>query len=135
MEVLVSLTVFSVGIMAVLTAVLSSLNLQKETALRYRAALVLQQKLTEVAAEPFDGAARYGQTPDGVFTWSVTGTPWGEEERRDPRRARRRRDDRPTPGQMFEVAVNVRWETHKGERNVAATQLVRAAHVVREVAR
>ena len=64
----------------------------------------------------------------------LTGTPWGEEERRDPRRARRRRNDRPTPGQMFEVAVNVRWETHKGERSVAATQLVRAAHVVREVA-
>jgi type II secretory pathway pseudopilin PulG len=131
MEVLVSLTVFSVGIMAVLTAVLSSLNLQKETALRYRAGLVLQQKLIEVASEQFTGAASYGQTADGVFNWSVTGNLWGEEERRDPRRPRRRNPDRLPPGQMFEVSVNVSWQTKKGERKVAATQLVRAAPVVK----
>jgi Tfp pilus assembly protein PilV len=131
MEVLVSLTIFSVGLMAVLTAVLSTLNLQKDTALRYRAGLVLQEKLLEVASEPFDGAARYGQTEDGVFTWSVNGILWGEE-RRDPRRPRRRNDTRLAPGQMFEVSVNVTWETLKGDRTIEAVQLVRAAAVVRE---
>lgn len=125
MEVLVSLTVFSVGIMAVLSAVLSSLNLQKDTALRYRAALVLQERLTDLTSEPFDGLAAYGKSADGVYSWSVTGTPWGVVERAR-NRARRTRTEGIQPGQMYQVSVVVNWETHRGPRQISATQLLRA---------
>lgn len=125
MEVLVSLTVFSVGIMAVLSAVLSSLNLQKDTALRYRGSLVLQERLAQLSGEPFDGLAAYGKTADGLYSWSITGTPWGVVERAR-NRARRARSEGIQPGQLYEVAVVVTWETHRGARSVSATQLLRA---------
>jgi len=90
LEVLVTMTVLSVGIMAVLTGVLSALDLQKDAAMRYRAGLILQEKLAETALTPYDGQPGQGLSADGVFSWSVSGEPWGgaprfEQPRRDPK--------------------------------------------------
>ena len=127
-EVLVSLTVFAVGIMAVLTAVLSTLDLQKDSALRYRAGLILQDKLAETALVPYNGEAMRGISADGVFSWVVTGEPWAgapQSENEDP-------EAENISARIFLVAVDVGWQTTRGTRSVNATQLVQVSSRVEE---
>ena len=136
-EVLVSLTVFAVGIMAVLTAVLSALDLQKDATLRYRAGLILQEKLAQTVFEPYGGIVQ-GVSADGVFSWKVVGEPWNGSPqaggRQTVKRGRtgksRNRETREAPepgdisGRLFQVAVDVSWRTGDGTRRITATQLV-----------
>jgi prepilin-type N-terminal cleavage/methylation domain-containing protein len=137
-EVLVSMTVFSVGIMAVLTAVLSALDLQKDSTLRYRAGLILQEKLAETALVPYSGQPMRGISADGVFSWTVAGEPWtgapqvGKKKAktvRKPRTSRGRvKTEEPetenTSSRLFQVSVDVSWQAGKGTRSINATQLV-----------
>ena len=122
-EALVSVTVFAVGIMAVLTAVLSALDLQKDSALRYRAGLILQDKLAETLLVPYSGEPLRGISADGLFSWTVTGEPWtgapqiGDQEQEEA-------TARPSC-QLFAVIVDVSWQTTRGPRSIAADQLVR----------
>jgi len=125
------MTVLSVGIMAVLTGVLSALNLQKDAALRYRAGLILQETLAETALTEYDGQPRQGLSSDGVFSWSVGGEPWvGAPRIAPPRREAKTEADkehveaRALVSNVLQVRVDVSWETSKGSRRVTATQLV-----------
>ncbi len=119
LEVLVSLTVFAVGIMAVLTAVLSALNLQKDASLRLRAGLVLQDKLAETFLIPYDGSPASGLSADGLFRWTVAGETWAGAPQITDDAA-----ENPT-SELVQVAVAVNWESTRGTRSLTATQLVR----------
>ena len=125
-EVLVSLAILATGLVAVLTAVISALDLQKDSAKRVRAGLVLQEKLGLVTATPYDRRSLRGVTPDSVFTWTITGAPWRgapREQQNDGRGAA----IEPLANQVLEVEVDVSWWTRRGVRSVRATQLVRTS--------
>jgi hypothetical protein len=119
-EVLVSLTLLAVGIVGVLTAVLSALDLQQDTDLRYRAALILQDKLEEVSFAPYGGEVARGVSADGRFSWTIIGTPWQGMPTGDDRG--REAADEEEIG-IYEVRVEVSWETTRGTRRLSATQL------------
>ena len=124
-EALVSVTVFAVGIMAVLTAVLSALDLQKDSALRYRAGLILQDKLAETLLVPYSGEPLRGISADGLFSWTVTGEPWtGAPKANDQEQEEEEATARPSC-QLFAVIVDVSWQTTRGPRSIAADQMVR----------
>lgn len=140
-EVLVSMTLFAVGIMAVLTSVLSVLELQKDAALRYRAGLILQEKLAETVLVPYDGQPVRGLSPDGVFSWSMVGEAWADAPevpafqpetggRGRNRKSPSEMNDTGTgnlSGRIIQVAVDVSWQTSEGSRSINATQLVHQA--------
>lgn len=140
-EVLVSMTVFAVGIMAVLTAVLSVLELQKDAALRYRAGLILQEKLAETTMISYDGQPVRGLSPDGIFTWTIAGEPWAaapqaltKKEKNNPRsRNGKTTGESKESGtgnlsdRIIQVVVDVSWQTSEGSRSINATQLVHQA--------
>ena len=140
-EVLVSLTVFSVGIMAVLVAVLAALDLQKDSALRYRAGLVLEEKLAETVLVPYDGKPMQGISADGLFSWSVTGETWtgapqliagSSKNTKQPKRTDNRKkvkdeqkdDAVDVSSRLLRVAVDVSWRTGDETRSISAVQLV-----------
>jgi len=137
-EVLVSMVVFSVGIMAVLTSVLSALDLQKDSTLRYRAGLILQEKLAESVLVPYNGQPMRGISSDGVFSWTVSGEPWTgapQVEKKKTQVIKKTKVTRKTKGgkkaktddtasEIFQMAVEVIWQTNKGTRSINATQLV-----------
>ena len=125
-EVLVSLAILSTGLVAVLTAVLSALDLQKDSAKRYRAGLILQEKLGEVTTVPYRGRYMRGVSPDSLFSWSVNGAPWAGAPKLPPTKGRTAAVDT-LVNQVFEVEVDVSWWTTKGIRNIRATQLVRVS--------
>ncbi len=128
-EVLVSMTLFSVGIMAVLTAVLSVLDLQKDSALRFRAGLILQEKLAETVMVPYDGQPVRGISSDGVFSWTVVGEPWIEAPR-IPTKKKEKNKETGTDSlsdRVIQVIVDVSWQTGEGSRSINATQLVHTA--------
>ena len=127
-EVLVSLAVFSIGIMAVLTGVLATLDLQKDSALRYRAGLILQDKLLQLSELPYGGGSSQGMSPDGVFNWSISGEPWSAAIV-SAKKNRNRREFAPAPDQISQVLVQVNWQSPRGMRQVTATQLVRISHL------
>ncbi len=143
LEVLVSVVVFSVGIMAVLTAVLSVLELQKDSALRYRAGLILQEKLAETVMVPYDGQPARGLSPDGVFSWTVAGESWTEAPQTpikvSPQSNRGRNNKREMKDtgtynlsdRVLQVVVDVSWQTSAGSRSINATQLVHFSPQVR----
>lgn len=131
-EVLVSLAVFSIGIMAVLTGVLSTLNLQKDSALRYRAGLLLQDKMLQLNELSYTGGVSQGLSPDGVFSWSISGEPWTGAPR-PKKKSRNRRTFAPEPEQLSQVLVQVSWQSPRGPRQVTATQLVRISAVKKEI--
>ena len=125
-EVLVSMVVFSVGIMAVLTSVLSALDLQKDSTLRYRAGLILQEKLAEPVLVPYNGQPIRGISADGVFNWAVAGEPWTgapQVEKKKPKDGKKTKTE-DTSSELFQMAVEVSWQTNKGTRSINATQLV-----------
>ena len=125
-EVLVSMVVFSVGIMAVLTSVLSALDLQKDSTLRYRAGLILQEKLAESILVPYNGQPMRGISADGVFNWTVAGEPWTgapQVEKKKTRGGKKAKKD-DTASELFQMAVEVSWQTNRGTRSITATQLV-----------
>ena len=139
LEVLVSMTLMSVGIMAVLTAVLSGLNLQKDAALRHRAGLILQDKLAETSFTIYDGKPIQGITSDGVFSWTVSGVPWPGAPRllAPSRTGSQTGDGNPETSdgitrQVIEVTVDVSWDSGRGFRHVAASQLVHVPRLVEE---
>ena len=123
-EVLVSLTILSVGLVAVLTAVLSALDLQKDSARRYRAGLILQEKLGELTAVPYRGRHLQGTSSDGLFDWTINGGPW-KGAPKPPQENRRTTEVDTLINRIFEVEVDVSWWTSKGPRRISATQLVR----------
>ncbi len=131
-EVLVSMAVFSVGIMAVLTSVLSALDLQKDSTLRYRAGLILQEKLAESVLVPYNGQPMRGISADGVFSWTVAGEPWTGapqvEKKKTKTSKTRGKEKEPkiddASSELFQMAVNVSWQTNRGTRSINATQLV-----------
>lgn len=138
-EVLVSMTVFSVGIMAVLTSVLSALDLQKDSTLRYRAGLILQEKLAESVLVPYNGQPMRGISSDGVFSWTVAGEPWEgapQVEKKKSRKSNKREKEKEsstdkTSSSLFRIAVDVSWQTNRGTRSIKATQLVHLPSQVR----
>ncbi|MFO7608617.1 MAG: prepilin-type N-terminal cleavage/methylation domain-containing protein [Candidatus Krumholzibacteriia bacterium] len=126
-EVLVALTLFAVGLVTILAGLLGALDLQKDSALRWRAALLLEEKLAESFLFPARGADGRGTSPDGVFAWTVTAKPWpappaaagpsgGPSEQVSPAP--------PAAPVLREVTVEVSWRTPRGVRRVAASQLV-----------
>ena len=133
--------------MSVLTAVLSVLDLQKDSALRYRAGLILQEKLAETVMTPYDGQPMRGISSDGVFSWTVAGGPWTEapqamtgkprktrDWRSSTRRNRSQKEESGTDnlsGRVIQVVVDVSWQTSEGSRSISATQLVHTASSVR----
>ena len=140
-EVLVSLTVFSVGIMAVLVAVLAALDLQKDSALRYRAGLILEEKLAETVLVPYNGKPMQGVSADGLFSWTVTGETWTgapqlnagrSKSTKKPKRTNNKRtakdenedDTVNVSSRLLRVAVDVSWRTGDGTRSISAIQLV-----------
>ena len=131
-EVLVSMVVFSVGIMAVLTSVLSALDLQKDSTLRYRAGLILQEKLAEPVLVPYNGQPIRGISADGVFNWAVAGEPWTgapQVEKKKPKDGKKTKTE-DTSSELFQMAVEVSWQTNRGTRSISATQLVHlSSHV------
>lgn len=148
-EVLVSMTVFAIGIMAVLTAVLSTLDLQKDSTLRFRAGLILQEKLAETVMVPYGGQPARGISPDGIFSWTVSGTPWTDapnvpklitsnieshqtgQNRNSTGKISRRGKEKSGADSLEDrvilVVVDVSWKTSEGSRSIQATQLVHAA--------
>ncbi len=139
-EVLVSMAIFAIGIMAVLTAVLSALNLQKDSALRYRASLILHDKLMETSLISYNGEPMRGLSADGVFSWTVAGERWAAAPERDDQKkssskGRQKNQENETPdlaSLVYQVAVDVSWETRRGTRHLNATQLVNASAPVEE---
>ena len=119
-EVLVSLTLLAVGIVGVLTAVLSALDLQQDTTMRYRAGLILQDKLAEVSLATYGGEIARGVSADGRFSWTIIGTPWQGRPSEDGRDGDRTDED---GIDLYEVRVEVSWETNRGIRRLSATQL------------
>ena len=120
---LVSLAVFAIGLLAVLTAILSALDLQKDSERRYRAGLILQEKLVEMSVGNYDGMPMQGVSSDGVFNWSARGKTWtGLPEVLN--RSDRTSDADSLSRQLIEVAVDVSWKTTNGARSLQATQLV-----------
>lgn len=118
-EVLVALAVLGIGLVAVLASILSTLALQRDSAHRVRAGLVLQETLAGLAAEPFDGQERQGVSADGAYSWRIQGRPWtvsetGAASLPDSLRS-----------QVFDVEVQVSWMSRRGERSIGAQQLVR----------
>ncbi len=141
-EVLVSMAVFSVGIMAVLTSVLSALDLQKDSTLRYRAGLILQEKLAESVLVPYNGQPMRGISADGVFSWTVAGEPWEgapqvekKKTKTSTKREKGKKEREPstdkTSSSLFQIAVDVSWQTNRGTRSINATQLVHLPSQVR----
>lgn len=121
LEVLVSLTVLAVGVMVVLTAILSVLDLQKDSAQRFRASLVLQDKLGAVAFTPYNGEPMRGLSTDGLYSWTVSGSPWtGAPHLEDKKKP----DGESNTANLFQVTVNVSWLTTRGTRSASASQLV-----------
>ncbi|MCK9995634.1 MAG: hypothetical protein KAH56_05050 [Candidatus Krumholzibacteria bacterium] len=131
------MAVFSIGIMAVLTSVLSALDLQKDSTLRYRAGLILQEKLAESVLVPYNGEPMRGISADGVFSWTVAGEPWTGAPRVEKKKTKtnktktsktRGKEKEPKTDdaliELFQMAVNVSWQTNKGTRSINATQLV-----------
>ncbi len=125
-EVLVSMAVFSIGIMAVLTSVLSALNLQKDSTFRYRAGLILQEKLVESVLIPYNGQPMRGISADGVFNWTVAGEPWTgapQVEKKKTKDGKKAKTD-DASSELIQMAVEVSWSTNRGTRSIHATQLV-----------
>lgn len=118
-EVLVSLAVLGIGLVAVLASILSTLELQRDSAHRVRAGLVLQETLAELASGPYDGQGRQGVSPDGRYAWRIEGSPWtvGDASPATVPDSLR--------SQVFDVEVQVSWTSRRGERSIAARQLVR----------
>lgn len=121
LEVLVAMTVLAVGVMAVLTAILSVLDLQKDSAQRFRAGLVLQDKLGAMAFAPYNGEPMRGISADGLFTWTISGTPWTGAPHLE---GMEKPDDENKLANLFQVSVVVSWLTTKGTRSIDASQLV-----------
>lgn len=122
LEVLVSLTLLAVGIVGVLTAVIAALQLQEDAKLRYRAGLILNDRLGETALGAYRGETVRGVSADGLFEWTIAGTPWQglpREEARQPGEEGTEIADR-----LCEVRVEVSWRTPRGPRHVQASQLV-----------
>ena len=137
------MTVFAVGIMAVLVAILAALDLQKDSALRYRAGLILEEKLAETVLVPYDGQPRQGVSADGMFSWTVAGEPWNgapqmnvpkpkstkNKSTRKPRGTRNTKDvkeddEAKVTSRLLRVAVDVSWRIGDGTRSISAVQLV-----------
>ena len=113
-EVLVALAVLSVGVVTVLGALVSTLELQHETGLRYRAGEVLQDVLAE-AARP--GAAREGASgtaTDTRFRWRLRWQACDEMGAPESGAASR----------LHRVVVEVEWSTTRGARHLQASQWV-----------
>lgn len=129
LEVLVSLTVLAVGIMAVLTGVLSTLQLQKDAAMRFRAGLIMQDKLAEAFFAPYDGQTRAGTSVDGLFIWTIAGEPWADMPQviKEDSKPEDGQTDADTADEIFQIAIDVSWQTTRGTRRLTATQLVRVA--------
>jgi prepilin-type N-terminal cleavage/methylation domain-containing protein len=125
-EVLVSLTILAVGIMAVLTGVLSTLRLQKDTAMRFRAGLIMQDKLAEAFFVSYDGQRWTGTSADGLFNWTIAGEPWADMPQivTEDSKPGATRPDGDTACEIFLVAIDVSWQTTRGTRRLTATQLV-----------
>ena len=123
LEVLVALALLAVGIVAVLSAALSTLDLQSDCALRRRAGLVLDARLAEIADGHFDGVDAQGIATDPRFRWSVRSEPWRPDDQR-PHTVGVGDDALPPPG-MCRVVVVVDWTTSSGVRSIRATQIVR----------
>ena len=121
LEVLVSMAVLAVGIMAVLTAVLSVLDLQKNSAQRYRAGLILQDRLGAIVFGQYNGEPLRGLSDDGLFSWTVAGEPWTGaphmQNKEEP-------DAEGVLDNLFQVSVDVSWQTNHGKRSINASQLV-----------
>ena len=123
-EVLVSLAVFSVGILAVLTGILSTLNLQKDTALRCRAGLILQEQTLQLNEAPYGGGVSQGVSSDGIFQWKITAEPWSAAPM-TKKKSRRRSVTKEDHQEMAQVRVEVSWQSPRGPRMIKASQLVR----------
>ena len=108
-----------VGLVAVLASILSTLALQRDSAHRVRAGLVLQETLAELAVEPYDGQERQGSSADGTYAWTIQGRPWTVGEIGAVAVADSLRS------QVFAVEVQVSWMSRRGERSIGAHQLVR----------
>ncbi|MBU8869871.1 MAG: prepilin-type N-terminal cleavage/methylation domain-containing protein [Gemmatimonadales bacterium] len=124
-EVMVSLAILAIGLVAVLTAVLSALNLQKDSANRFRAGLILQEKLSEITMVQYNGRTMHGVSPDSLFSWSVRGAPWAGAPPELPDAKGRTAAADTLVNPVFEVEVDVSWWTTRGTRTLSATQLVR----------
>lgn len=137
-EVLVSMTVFAVGIMAVLVAILAALDLQKDSTLRYRAGLILEEKLAETVLVPYNGQPMQGVSADGLFSWTVAGEPWTGAPQTNALSSKRKKKPTKTKStkdvedddvvkitsRLLQVAVDVSWRTGEGTRSISAVQLV-----------
>ena len=122
-EVLVSLTLLAVGIVGVLSAVLAALDLQQDAAMRYRAGLILQDKLSETLLVPYGGETARGVSADGLFSWTIIGAPW-QGLTQAAERTRPEADGAEDADRLYEIRVEVSWETGAGIRRLNATQLV-----------
>ncbi len=128
-EVLVALTLFAVGLVSVLGGILSALDLQKDSALRWRAGLLLEEKLADAFLQQATTGSAQGVSADGVFHWTTTLQAWdGASPARDDKARKgedtRKSDVKVTTLDLREVAVEVRWETRKGLRRLHASQVV-----------
>ncbi len=125
LEVLVAMALLGIGIVAVQTSVRSSLMLEKESETRYRAGLLLQQKLTEITAGGTlgnSGSELFGSTADSVYQWEVTSESW-QSVVLDSRQ-RDRDDSSPPAPELSRVTVIVSWQARDRTRKIQASELL-----------
>lgn len=113
-EVLVALALLSVGIVAVLGAVVTTMELQSDSMLRHRAGLVLREKLDESVWMAPRGGEASGAVTDGRIRWSVHSEPWGDvgAAASNPK------------SRLHRVVVEVEWTGPRRARSIQATQIV-----------
>jgi len=125
-EVLVALTLLAVGLVTVLSASLAALNLQKDTTLRWRAGLLLDEKLADTYLQSTTAETAQGVSADGVFHWLLTSRPWGEPAESETES----KDSGAAVIQnlvLREITIEVRWETARGVRSISASQVITAS--------
>ena len=79
LEILVGLALFSIGIVAVLTSLRTSMGMQERSGDLWRASLVLDEVVREFRATPIEQRQLEGKTESGI-EWAVEVKPWETAE-------------------------------------------------------
>lgn len=119
LELLVALAILSIGLVAILGGLVSSVNLQKEAQKRYQAGLLLQSKLGQLVSSGYDGRHLHGTTLDSLYSWSVDGHLW-----QGPNDQTQANDGNAV--QLIEAQVSVSWQGSRGKSLIEVVQLIKS---------
>lgn len=131
-EVLVALSILTVGVVAVFAALSGSMSEISESAGRHRASLLLREILDSSAATVRQAGKAEGHSADGLYRWRIETAVWrcdagsgllGTSNPRLQEGTDARTAFDPCTN-LLQVTANVQWQEHGRDRSIKAVELV-----------